>query len=86
MPDVTSKVSRIKVVWDGEVGAGWVFLTNGDVFFMWWDLVARPTAEERLIHSMWLSLLQQALTTGRDVTVGFSALESSAVTSVHLRA
>ncbi|WP_067537664.1 hypothetical protein [Nocardia crassostreae] len=52
-----------------------------EVFTLW--STSLPTASERVTHSMWVTLLREALINGRQVTV-FHPDDSSNVTAVQL--
>ncbi len=65
---------------------GLVKLSSGDNFVLWWDLFNQYTPPERLKHSMWVSLLEQAMVSDKTVRIDFPNESSMVPTAIRLQA
>jgi hypothetical protein len=70
---VKQKVSYIKVGSEEASGLfgqfGWVYTKDGDLYYLWWEEVYpnEMTAIHHVKHSMWISLLREAVAHNLDV-------------------
>ena len=65
---------------------GWVYLKNEGLFYLWWSEVwpEELTAFDRVKHSMWVSLLKEAMVHDLDVELLTEDPYSSKVLTVRL--